>query len=339
MKKKLLPILISLFIVSCKHQTTDTCFSENNNTYIPANIETIHPTGKLVIDSLIGIGNIEVVNKHLCLFTSSNDSLFSIYNFDGEFLTAFGKRGQGPSDFTSTRMNGNKGIENGQEFLWINDVNSSSLKRLNLTQSVEKSLCVVDSIIPILPMSINAFLTKEGNVVQEVMTPNNFELVTKKGDDIHKENIYKKDTPHPFSMYKSTMRMDTDSQLLFFSMVAANQINIMDLSCGKRSSICIGEYTDVEEIIDKDTNTEKWVYYVDLRVTPNYIFALYMNQNYQDSYAKEKPVEIHLFNKKGIPLKIIQLNEYIKNICITEDEMTIFGLNNDHSIYKYELTL
>ena len=73
MKKKLLPILISLFIVSCKHQTTDTCFSENNNTYIPANIETIHPTGKLIIDSLIGIRKI-----HMDVFPDFQHKRFEI---------------------------------------------------------------------------------------------------------------------------------------------------------------------------------------------------------------------------------------------------------------------
>ena len=63
-----------------------------------------------------------------------------------------------------------------------------------------------------------------------------------------------------------------------------------------------------------------------------------MNQDYKDSYQKEKPVEIHMFDLQGNFIRQLNIPQYLKNFCISEDDSKIYGLLNDHSVYAYDIS-
>lgn len=334
MKKIISIVFVSLLVCSC-NQTP--YFTDNIRTYNVSEAVSISIEGTLLIDDLVGVRNIETIGEYLCLFMVSNDTLFNIYSTKGQYLSSFGGKGQGPNDFVSCRPNGAREYENGQACLWINDIGSANLKRLNLNLSM-KGGCTIDKIIPTRPMSINAFYTSDNLTLLETMTPNNFEMLINNGqNEIHKEVLYKIDMQPPFSYYKSIMRLTPDDSLLVSAMNTINLINIINLKTKERMSLCVGEYTDIDDVVDKKSNLEKRTYYTDLKVTENYIYALYMNQDYKDSYQKEKSIEIHVFDMQGNLEKILKISQYVKNICISEDESTIYGLVNDHSIYAYKI--
>ena len=248
MKTFYFSIIASAFFISCNQKISDIYFTENIKNVNPHKVESITLDGDLVLNDMIGIGNFETTNQYLCLFTTPLDTLFHLYSLDGSYLAAFGIKGQGPNDFGSVRANGIKNTEQGQEYLWINDVNAASLKRLNITESIKKNQCIVDSIIRITPMSINAFYSNNHSIIQEIMTPNNFELVIKKNEEVQKEELYKINTPHPFNTYKNTMRHNSDLNMLISAMVSINQINFLNLRTKERYSICVGEHTNMENI-------------------------------------------------------------------------------------------
>jgi len=62
-----------------------------------------------------------------------------------------------------------------------------------------------------------------------------------------------------------------------------------------------------------------------------------LNQDYNDTLEKAKPVEIHVFNLQGDLLNVLGINEYLRSFCVSEDGKTIYGLVEDHSIYKYQV--
>lgn len=336
MIKKIIPFIFIAVLVSGCNQTP--YFTENICFYNANENNVTDIEGRLFIDDLVGIGNIETIGEYLCLFMINNDTLFNVYSTDGSYLTSFGIKGQGPNDFISNRPNGVREMENGQACLWINDIGSASLKRLNLTLSVEKG-CTVDRIIPTRPMSINAFYTQDGSTILEAMTPDNFELVINKGKkEVYKDTLYQIDMKPSFSYYKSIMRISPDCSILVSAMNTINLVNILNLNTHERLSLCVGKYTDIDNIVDKKTRLEKRTFYTDLKVTSNYIYALYMNQDYKDSYQKEKPVEIHMFDMQGNFIRLLNIPQYLKNFCISEDESTIYGLLNDHSVYVYDIS-
>ena len=336
MKKQFVLLILFVVIISgCNHTPY---FTENIRFYNANEGNITDIEGRLLINDLVGIGNIETIGEYLCLFMIDNDTLFKVYTTDGLYLTSFGIKGQGPNDFISSRPNGIREIENGQACLWINDIGSASLKRLNLTLSIEKG-CTVDRKIPIRPMSMNAFYTQDGSTILETMTPDNFELFINKGEkEVYKDTLYHIDMKPSFSYYKSIMRLNPDCSILVSAMNTINLVNVLNLNTHERLSLCVGKYTDINNIVDKTTLLEKRTFYTDLKITTNYIYALYMNQDYKDSYQKEKPVEIHMFDLQGNFIRQLNIPQYLKNFCISEDDSKIYGLLNDHSVYAYDIS-
>lgn len=338
MKKHLLITLATALLIGCTEQTPDIYFSENIHIHHPKASETIHLKGECLINDLMGVANIETMEQYLCLFLMAQDTLLNIYSTEGKYLSGFGTKGQGPNDFIGCRPNGGREMENGQACIWINDVGAAALKKVNIPLSIEKG-CTVTQKVNTKAMSVNAFLSAKGHLVQETMTPENFDLSVYRDDEVlHREKMYLIDAQPPFSYYQSTIRLHSTQPLLVSAMFRINQINLLNLDTKERLSIRIGKHTALDNIIDKgETKLPKWTYYTDLRLSNDRIFALYLNQDYNDTLEKAKPVEIHVFNLQGDLLNVLGINEYLRSFCVSEDGKTIYGLVEDHSIYKYQV--
>lgn len=338
MKKHILIALASFLLIGCTEQTPDIYFTENIRIYNPNKTQVPPLKGECIVNDLIGIANIEATGSYLCLFLMAQDTLLNIYSQDGKYLSGFGVKGQGPNDFIGCRPNGGREMGNGQACIWINDVGAAALKKVNIPLSMEKG-CTVTQKVSTKAMSVNAFLSAGECLVQETMTPENFELSIYQGDEVlHREKMYRIDAQPPFSYYQSTIRLHSTQPLLVSAMFRINQINLLNLDTKERLSIRIGKHTALDNIIDKgETKLPKWTYYTDLRLTEDRIFALYLNQDYNDTLEKAKPVETHVFDLKGNLLHILGIDEYLRSFCVSEDGKTIYGLVEDHSIYKYQL--
>ena len=338
MKKHIFIVLSTIFLIGCTEQTPDIYFSENIRIHNPKVSETIHLKGECLINDLMGVANIEIADQYLCLFLMAQDTLLNVYSTDGKYLSGFGTKGQGPNDFIGCRPNGGREMDDRQACIWINDVGAAALKKVNIPLSIKKG-CTVTQKINTKSMSINAFLSAEEHLVQETMTPGNFDLSIYQGNkELHREKIYQIDAQPSISYYHSTMRLHPTQPLLVSAMFCINQINILNLDTKERLSMRIGKHTALDNIIDKrETKLPKCTYYTDLRLTDKHILALYLNQDYNETLEKAKSVEIHMFDLQGNLLKILNIPEYLRNFCVSEDGKTIYGLVEDHSIYRYKI--
>ena len=256
----------------------------------------------------------------------------------GDSVTSLGVRGNGPNDFINMQLKGQSCIDDNDCCLWVNDVSSAMLKRINLTKSIEKSTCVVDKKVKTYPTSVNAFYFNDSSVVQEMMTAGNYELFTcVNGKSVSHESLYLTDVQNPFSYYKSTMRLDLSSSMLVAAMNSFNQINFLNLRTGERTTSCWGEPVNMTDLVDKDSGLEKWVYYIDIELTENQIYALFMDQSQEDAFEKEKNMEIHVFDKVGHPLKVLELDRYACAFCIDNTGSVLYALVDDSQIYRYRL--
>lgn len=317
---------------------TDNCFTEQVCRYDANSVEVVPLHGECVLDSLIAYNlNLVAVGDYLCLTTPRLDTLFHVYSLHGDLLASFGLIGQGPNDFANTQIKGQVGQGATGCYIWVNDVSSAALKRVNLTESVRAHTCKVDMIVKTYPMSVNAFYVNDSVVVQEVMSDSNYKLFTcKNGQAVSQETLYKEDVQTPFSVYKSEMRLDPSSDLLVMAMNSMNQVNFLHLKTGERLAACVGEQTDMEEVVDKDTQLEKWTYYVDVELTRSHVYAMYMNQDYSSSFSEEKEIDIHVFDKDGRLEKILRLDHYLWGFWIDDAETMLYAYN-DSSVYRYRL--
>jgi len=55
----------------------------------------------------------------------------------------------------------------------------------------------------------------------------------------------------------------------------------------------------LEDVLDKENEVAKHIYYCGVEVTDSFIYGLYMNQSNEDTFEKEKSMEIHVFSWDG----------------------------------------
>lgn len=280
----------------------------------------------------------EVVGQYLWVVTPRLNNLFHIYHADGSYITGLGVKGSGPNDFINCKPTGQSHVDDEQCTIWINDVSAAELKRIDIRESIKTGSCKVDKRLPVIPMSVNSFYINDSLTIQEILTENNYKLVSSSHREIlTEEPCYKIDMSSPFSCYSNVSRMDERENLIVSAMHHINQINFFNYKTGKRYSACVGEITPRHYIVDKETGLGKWVYYADLQVTEKYIYALYLNQPYNDAYEQEKKVELHVFNKEGKLQEILSLEQYLIGISVDMSKNILYGLSYDDCIYVYNL--
>lgn len=329
--------LITAFLIGCTH-SKEIYFSDDIK--VANAIEVPHQTlkGKLVISDAIGGTYLEIVDDYLLIATSKLDTLFHLYFLNGEYITGIGVRGNGPNDFINCRPTGQSYSDTTGCYVWINDVSAAELKRIDIERSVQEKSSRVDKHLMTLPMSVNAFYVNDSTVIQEVLEENNCKLVSFCNKQVMTEEVlYKIDQSPVTSYYGNISRIDEHNHLIISAMYSINQVNFLNYKTGKRFSACVGNVTPKEDIIDIHTGLSKWVYYANLRIADNFIYALYINQNYNDAYEKEKEVQLHVFDVQGRLCKIFILDEYIINIAIDETRKILYGLSGNDCIYAYAL--
>lgn len=329
-------VVISSFMLGCSK--SDVCFTDNVLCYDREDVEVVHLHGKPLLDHMIGVTDVSLVGNYLCLITPQLKTMLQVYNIQGDSLASLCVKGNGPNDFINMQLRGQVQVSDTSCYLWVNDVSSAMLKRIDLTRSVNESTCVVDKKVKTYPMSTNAFYVNDSVVVQEVMMLANYELFTcVNGEPAKHEKIYSDDVKNPFSFYKSSMRLKESSSLLVSAMNSFNQVNFWNLRTGNRISTRLGESVDMSTLLDEETGLEKWVYYVDVELADNQVYALFLNQSQEDAFEKGEKTEIHLFDFSGHLLRIFELDRYAHSFCIDRSASVLFALVGDSQIYSYQL--
>ena len=328
------------FIVFCVGCTEVRDIYYSDDIKITDGVEVPHRTlnGKLLISELLGVSYMEVVGNYLLAFTPKLNNLFHIYDANGKYITEIGIKGNGPNDFVNCKPTGQSCVNKGVCNIWINDVSSAELKRIDLNESIRMGRCIIDKRLPVIPMSANSFYMNDLVAMQEVLTENNYKWVSSSNGRILTEDpCYKIKMSSPYSCYSNISRIDECENLIVSAMHYINQINFYNYKTGKRFSACVGSITASQNILDKETGLSKWVYYADLQVTDKNIYALYLNQDYKDAYEKKKKVELHVFGKDGTLHEILSFDQYIIGISVDMSHGILYGLSYDDCIYAYDI--
>ncbi len=331
-------ILMGLMTSSCKKDM-------KNNYYFSNEIEIIKSTperlpGFLLIDSLIGVSNVESVDSFIVLVSPHREKLFQVFDFVGNNKGNFGVKGQGPNDLLNCTPNGQKQVMNNCAFLWINDVSATKLKKINLSKSIKEQHLIIEDMIDTYPMSVNSFIIDDSLAICESMTQNNYSLIKynyKNHNKLVENNIYLSPQKNPFNFYKSIWRINYESNILVGAMHSINQLNFWNLNTNEKKSVIIETPYLPNQIVDEKTGLENRTSFCDLEISRDFIFALYMDQEYGLSYETPKKMTLFIFNWDALLVARLIVEEYILNIAVDSKQEKLYGLCEDDKVFVYDL--
>jgi len=334
-----LGVVFAFLTVSCGKKEPSAYFADDVQVFRP---KPERLPGKLLIDSLMGGSNIETIDGLILLITPQNEKLFGVYDVMGNPRGIFGIRGQGPNDLINCRPVGQKEIDNGDACVWINDVSSMSLKRVNLSKSTSEGQMVIDGVVKTYPMSLNAFKLNDSTTVCERMDPNNYSMIKydhNNMEELSRQDVYRIPVSSAFSYYKSTWRSAPERGIVVGGMHTVNQLNLWNLETDERKSVVIDKPLLPGQIVDEKTGLENRTFFCDVEVTEDFVFALYMDQDYAVSFEEPKEMTVFVFDWDLSPVAAFVLDEYILDIAVDPSQKKLYGLCEDDRIFEYDLSL
>lgn len=333
MKTKLYWCLILVAMVCCTDKHSG-YFSERHEVIsLPKDSIVLDSELFLLSDTVSYMASIHCVDDYLVAECSDNkDTVFSVYMEDGTLASRFGHVGRSKNEFTSgMRINGQ--FDNGCFF--VNDVNLSVLKAVNLKSSVDSSVCIVDKVIVTGGRVMNAYYINDSTIIYEQETKDNYQINrvnTKTGSILDKYDLY---VPHEnaYGAYYSKMRINPTKERFVSAMCFLNQVNFMNIDGTGRKSVSL--YTDAEIC---ENRQRQRAYYCDVTSNSERVYTLYMNQLLQnESYRIPKPMEIHVFDWNGVFQGKLIVHEYLVNITVDDKNKLLYGRDIDGNVYKYKI--
>lgn len=322
-------ILVLMAFSSCSEKAIN-CFTDNYDFIQKPQTQTDIESKELVLeDGNKDVSNLFVINDFLLVKNSNNSkNLLSVYDLTGKKYGAFANLGKARNEFT-------RGMSLTAQFdgkaFCVNDVNTASLKEIDLKASLDSNKCVVKNVFSLGPRTMNSFYINDTLVVCEQETRDNYGLFLINPQNkkvISKKKIYE---PHkkPFNVYNSRMVINKEKNKVAFAMRFVNQVNFMSLDSDWRKAVSLYDNAAMAK-------REKREYYCDIATDGKYVYALYMNQTLDDAFEKEKDMEIHVMDWNGNLVKVLHSKEYLVKLAV-DSNGTLYGTDLDSNVYKYEM--
>lgn len=341
MKKKIYLITIVSIIFLCGCDNGKNFFS--NNVKIIDDKFKISSSiygKKLFVADIYNITSLICFDEYLLVTTRDKNNIFMVLTLDGEIISRFGSIGRANDELATDQFNGQIEKVDGNNCVWISDVGKGRMVLIDIDKSMENGkICIIKE-VKIPPMSPYCFYANDSVLIAEQFAGNNYKLLkhNMSSNTFSRETLYNDDYAQAFSLYKSIWRYDVRGNRIVGVMLSVNQINFYSLDDQKRFSIVIGEQrTDKTELIDAETSMERTSTFCDLEMTDSYIYALYMNQDFNDSYEKAKPLDLLIFDMNGNLDRVVRLNDYVFDITISGNGKYLYGRTPDDNIYRYRL--
>lgn len=363
MRKKLnclfYAIMATLF-VSC---------NSNSNLMFPTHeVDFMNKTGDVVngnplnID-VMGAREVLVCDTLLVILTRDHQGYFKIYSTNTHKLLAdIGKQGRAKNEFNNPMSSYGYAYKEGNDIILPIIDNRSTLKNINLIQSIKEETAVIasDSDYPTIT---------DGNIFPLNKTPerqfifNQAQLLSS-SDECEAPKYYVKDgdSKREIKVFAKTVNADkaiTASAVYSGGFIRHPQkdifvevFNYMDYlfffdfesdkyySIHQKGSLSFDDYLDSKwsMIGDKDV-----YHFSSATCTENFIIFLYGAGDYcikaNDYDPNSTPREILLFDWKGNYLAGAKLNVYVSSIAYDEKHKVLYGLNRrNESVYCFDLS-
>jgi hypothetical protein len=358
MRKIILFNLVIVLFISCKQKEpvfrgnlfilADTLKKE----FLVGNavaLEGIYDGYPSVYDSLILFESFKYPDHFFCYVFNLNS---------GKHIASLFHKGQGPDEFLDFFHLDQYIHENNEIKLWGYDALKGVIYLVNLTKSVSTNSTQYDTVISTkwsekfnMPWSgvfcpDDKHLLIQSSVEYSYLDKKDYKLgmyyLYKSANLDEPEKIYRQHTEIPLERpvmgneyFYSTDRLKPDNTKIAMGMRMLAQLNILNLKNDKLSGFRIENTPDYQNIIEIDEKGEmKKTYYMDLRVSDDHIFALYMNADRGNPWESD---EVHIFDWDGNWLHKIILDKKAVQMAFDPVNKLLYVLTNTDEVYSYEV--
>lgn len=283
-----------------------------------------------------------VVDGKFIYEMAQRDTLWYVYD-DNQFLGAFGLPGRGSDEFLNCIYCGQK-YQNGDTLgMWINDMMQQEMKLVNITESLRQNKTVIMKTKRTIALSLNSFILNDTSVLaQQYFQHRAVDLVTYNPTNGRRNSIsmYVPIKLDPFTIYLNHMKIRPAGDKIVSAMCYLNQINILSLKDSSRIAATAGKINEnsIDAIKYNWKGQPETYYYKGLDVTDDYIFALYLNQPYDDFPDKPQMVYLHVLDWEGNLHKCFQIDEYLTSISVDAENLQLYGFSIiGEKVFRYDL--
>lgn len=326
--KRLIKKSISAFVCAlcCYACTLNTKQNDKEMSVVKPkdNIVTLRGERILNGDTLPGVVGVVVADKYILTVSDERTPLFTVLTKNGTRVVDFGHKGHATSEFTTTSIL-KQYTKDG--CIVANDINANKLKLIDLHKTIEEKRTIVEQTIEMPPASLESWYVDSDKQIVLQQHADNFSLLQNGKSIKDSKKLYEPHAP-AFPLYQSKLCASSNGRKVALPMMYMDKVNFYDFEKDCLSSVSLyGAPTSTEN--------ELHVYYCSTCTDGEKVYALYMNQSIEDSYAVPKNMEIHVLDFDGVYLGRYVVQEYI--IDIDCDDENLYGLDLEGNIYKFTL--
>jgi hypothetical protein len=315
---------------------------------------------QLVPWEIFSVDSLFIIYEH-----QGSDHFFHVYNEGFNFIGSFGKKGNGPGEFTMAEFCGQYyKDDNGNIKLWIHDQNLFKAFKVDLLKAMNAQ------------ENDESFIEETVNLPTEVLTIPEFleitegELYIGRSDMVSYGRYFifqNDDTPIKWTetypnvdeftvadnltlAYHSTTRYDAINKRVVSAMTQLDQIDIFDNEMNLFKSVVHENENPSPNFlsVDHPFNDNNYTYYMDLCLTDQYIYTSYLNVPFSvlRKSIKDGPKNIqgfvHVFDLDGIPIAELQFEHSVSRFAVDQENEFIYMFNfgnEDMPLLKYKLPI
>jgi len=299
-------------------------------------------------------------NKIVVLDLQCSENLFYVFDYpDFKLLGKFGKTGRGPSDFDFPQIIDLEKKENGEYFLWVNNVNRKQIQAINLDSALsgnenpQTKIVLKPSALPafqiaFLDESKNKFIGRTDHMSQGIF----FIYDNQKAEKMWVENY-----PNLFesasenekgTIFHSTLCINTDSSRVLTALRMFPRLNLFNIQGVLLKSLIINKEANssVSVTDGKKLLTHQSEYFcIDAISSKDKIYVNYLVQTtYQDITDHPEKIKSYVlvFDWSLHLLNTFKLDRYVeKFVQVKENEFVGYSVDKDglKPLVKFALPL
>lgn len=291
---------------------------------------------EIIMSNPLGL---EMIDNNLFIFQSTGEDAALIMNTNsGSIVGSWGIRGNGPGEFMYPLE---WGINRKEKMIYLYNLNRFQLRQYKYNDK-ELILLKETSFKGLQSFVREATVLENGNIIASVIYGNEKPLLLLSSQ---------LDSLNNFGELPNDKHKSTD--LRTYGSILSSYKNIFV------QTMCDLGYLACYEQKDDNTIIKKWEYYlekpiykgpeldrsllkrgfIDVKMTPNYIFCVYSGQKWDQTGISDQPKNILVFNHNGKLLKNFHIDKAIGKIAVSEDEKMILAvsIDPDIDIVRYDI--
>lgn len=141
-----------------------------------------------------------------------------------------------------------------------------------------------------------------------------------------------------FDRLSSACALNLERQKLAMAMCMLPQLNMLDVSTGRRKTFAVSkEYRDWEKMLKSDDDA-RWMHYISVAQSSECIMALYGGCSLMDWLTSAVLPHLHIFDWDGNFLYDVSIKENLNAIAFDESNRRLLGVDKDDEIFEYDLS-